>query len=268
MMMALCELPMALAWGVPQATTGHIGVDPYGEPYVWTDTFEDMTGVYVPVGGLVGVEVVDGEVRLKPGHTEGWVASAEIKCPVGLRYDLAYLEVEATNGSYVQLAILDATKEPTQVGYANETVPGFDKARGTERSVYSISTSAFPRIRMQVNLVANGTHQPRLLGWHLFFTGVEEWRDELVGSLKRTDVRGLNLTGGAASIDLSAKKSPGGGGYYEPFPPLAVTIYETGGPDTFDLFMPNDDNTGYKDKTLVACDGPYDIDFDDLDLDG
>ncbi len=268
MMMVLCELPVALAWGVPQSTSGHIGMDPYGEPYVWTDSLEDMTGVYVPVGGLVGVEVVGGEVRLKPGHTEGWVASAEITCPVGLRYDLVYLEVEATNGSYVQLTILDATKEPTQVGYANETVPGFDKERVTERSVRSISASAFPRIRMQVNLVANGTYQPRLLGWHLFFTGVEEWRDELVGSLKRTDVHGLNLTGGSASIDLSAKKSSTGGGYYDPYPTLIVTTYQSGGTDTMDVLRSNDAHTGYKDKVQLACVGSYDTAFADFDLDG
>ena len=267
--MVACEGMSAIGGGIaPLGTEGSRAMAEEG--YVWTDSFDGASGVYVPSGGLVGVEVAGGEVRLLPGHNEGWVASKVLTCPAGMRYDLVLLDIDAAGGSRVQLSVLDATKEPQQVGYANETVPGFDKVEAKEMSVYGISPSAFPKLRIQATLVANGTFRPRLLAWSLYFTGVEEWRDELVGSLKRTDVRGLNLTGGVASINLSAKKGAGGGegGDYEAYPPCAVPVYRSGGSDSIALLMPNSAHDGYSQPTTVSCTGTYGVCFDDLDLDG
>ncbi|MCK5252218.1 MAG: hypothetical protein KAQ96_04685, partial [Thermoplasmata archaeon] len=69
---------------------------------VWTDSLDDMSHVFVPSAGLVGVEVAGGEVYLIPGNTSGWVASSPIACPDGLRYDYVLLEVDTPGNSSVQ----------------------------------------------------------------------------------------------------------------------------------------------------------------------
>ena len=268
--MMACEGFPALGWEDSFAANEDIVYDPHGDPIRWMDPFDDLEHVYIPTGGLVGVEVAGGDVRLLPGCSNGWIASEVIVCPFGFRYDLVVLDVNATGGSFVQLSILNPALEPTQVGYANETVPGFDKLAVSEKSVYAISPATYPSIRIQVSLVANGTHMPRLLGLNLYFTALDEWLDEFVGSVKRTDVHGLNITGGVASIDLTGKKSTGGGsgGDYEPYPPLAACLYKSGGPDTIAMLMPKDTHDGYKTASSLSCTGTYGIAFDDLDMDG
>ena len=52
------------------------GPGPMDASEVWTDSFDDMSNVYVPGAGLVGVEVVGGEARLKAGEMDGWIASS------------------------------------------------------------------------------------------------------------------------------------------------------------------------------------------------
>ena len=267
--MMACEVVPALGSGHTFAVNEDIVYDPNGDPILWKDPLDDIRHLYVPAGGLVGVEVVGGEARLRPGCSNGWIASEVIACPFGFRYDLVVLDVNATGGSYVQLSILNPAREPTQVGYANETVPGFDKSTTSEVSVHAISPAAFPLIRIQVTLVANGTQMPRLLGWSLYFTALDEWCDEFAGRLKRTDVYGLDITGGAASINLTGKKSTGGGGGdYDPFPPCAIPLYKSGGPDTIKMLMPKDTYDGYKSPSSISCAGTYGVCFDDLDMDG
>ena len=58
---------------------------------VWADGFDDNSKVYIPPGGLVGVEVLGSAVQLLPGSTGGWVASEVITCPEDYRYDLVIL---------------------------------------------------------------------------------------------------------------------------------------------------------------------------------
>jgi len=210
------------------------------EPSPWTDSLDDMSHVYVPEGGLVNVEVAGGEARLKTGFDVGWIASETITCPSGYRYDLAYLEVDLPGVSQVQISILNASKESSEIGFANETIPPHVRVNETDHPVYDISPSGFPSIRIQVNLVASGADRPRLLAWSLYYVPADEWRDDFLGTGKMTANRGINLTSNGLELDLSRKS--GGAMEYLPYPTIA-------GSDEYNaqLIYPNTEHTGYRD---------------------
>ena len=63
------------------------GPGPLDTSEIWTDSFVDMSNVYVPGAGLGGLEVTGGEVRLKAGEGEGWIASSIIPAKPGYKYD-------------------------------------------------------------------------------------------------------------------------------------------------------------------------------------
>ena len=109
---------------------------------VWADGFDDNSKVYIPPGGLVGVEVLGGAVQLLPGSIGGWVASELITCPEDYRYDLVILKVDTPGDSYVEVSILDATEESSVVGFANATIPNFIKVKSTDVSVYTIAPAS------------------------------------------------------------------------------------------------------------------------------
>ena len=148
---------------------------------VWTDPLDDMSHVFVPSAGLVGVEVAGGEVYLMPGNTSGWVASSPISCPEGLRYDYVLLEVDTPGNSSVQISVLDPSRESTEVGYANETIPGLVDIEGKALSLYGVDPLDYPEIRLQVDLFANGSDQPRLLTWSVAFCDIDLWHDPFIG---------------------------------------------------------------------------------------
>ena len=70
-------LVASLAQGLPGDDGGgddrHFG--PMDAPTSWADSLDDMGRVYVPTGGLVGVEVSGGDAHLKAGSNNGWIAS-------------------------------------------------------------------------------------------------------------------------------------------------------------------------------------------------
>ncbi len=232
------------AWDAGE-NDGDRGPGPHADDPTWTDSFDDMSHVYVPSGGLVGVEVSGGEVRLLPGQDEGWIASTVITCPEGYKYDLVLLDAVLPGDSYVNISILNASKASSEEGFANETVPGFRNITATDASVFSIGQFAYPRIRIQVNLVASGTDRPRLLAWSLHYIVLGEWRDDFLGTGKMDSHRGLNFTGGNLEVDLSRG---GAGGDYDPYPP--VVFPNTG--STVDVFLPNDAHDGYAARSTIA----------------
>ncbi len=145
---------------------------------IWTDSFDDMSNVYVPGAGLVGVEVTGGEVRLKTGEGEGWIASSTIPAKPGYKYDFVLLEATIPGNSSVEISILDATEEASEIGFANETIGGYKRVEGIYLSVHDISPSMYPEIRIQVNINENETSRPTLQAWSLHYVPIDEWRDE------------------------------------------------------------------------------------------
>ena len=240
----LCPGLNAQAWDAGERGESR-GPVPLDADPTWTDSFDDMSHVYVPTGGLVGVEVSGGEVRLLPGSDEGWIASTVITCPEGYRYDLVLLDAVLPGDSYVNISILNASKASTVEGFANETVTGFRNLTATDASVFSLNRVEYPRIRIQVNLVASGSDRPRLLAWSLLYIGLGEWMDDFLGTGKMRSHQGLNITGGNLEVDLSRG---GGGGWYDPYP--AVVFPNTR--STLDVFYPNNDKTGYKDRSTIS----------------
>jgi hypothetical protein len=247
------------------STSNHGGEDTRGplsheNPPVWTDPLDDMSHVYLPTGGLVGVEVAGGEVHLLPGRDEGWVASEIITCPADNRFDLVLLDVDTPGDSYVEISILDATKEASQVGFANETIPGYEKIKANDVSVYNISRSM--KIRIQVNLVASGTDRPRLLAWTLFFIGLEEWRDDFLGTGKMSDFKNINFTGEGLEVNLTGGKAGGGTGSYEAYPTIATASYSS-----LSMLYPNSGHTGYQDNSPISRNSAYGVTFSELNGD-
>ena len=233
----------------------------YEEPN-WTDTLDDMSKVYVPETGLVGVELADGEVRLKAGETEGWIASSIITCPPGYRYNLVFIDADVPGNSSVEISILNASRESSVVGFANETIPGFVKVDGADLSVCAIDPRKYPTVRIQANLVANDTDRPKLQSWTMYFCLEDEWRDDFVSRCKMQDWRGLNFTDGRVEIDTTA----GTGLTYKPFPPIFIPFTEYGA-QPIKAYYRNASNTGYEDVVDVSCQGTRYIAFDDLDGD-
>jgi hypothetical protein len=229
----------------------------------WADSLDDLSHVYVPQGGLAGVEVADGEARLLHGKDMGWIATSIITCPAGHRYDLVILEAETPGNSSVQISVLNASEEASQVGYANETVEGYVKFPGTELLIYDLNSRAYPIIRIQVNLVADGANRPRLLDWAVHFVPLGEWRDDFVSSLKISMANGVELKDGKAMIDLT--NPPSVSTDYKAYPTMAFSHYGT---TDVSVLKANEDRTGYGDKSVVNANFTYDVAIDDLNADG
>jgi len=236
------------------------GFGPMDAATLWEDDFS-TTGL---VNTTMNTEVVSGEVRLSPGETSGLVASVVISCPQGYRYDLLLVEVSTPGDSQVAVSVLNATEDPQQVGYVNEPIPGFQDLTARDVSLGRIGVLAYPHVRLQADLDASGTDRPALLGWAVHFIAEGEWRDDLLGTGKMRDVRGLNLSSGEVTLDLSG--APGPGGDWDPYP--AVVFSRGSQPSLFDIVLPNAGGTGYDDATTVACTGTLGVAFDDLDDDG
>ena len=231
---------------------------PMADPPVWSDTLDDLSHVYVPTGGLVGVEVVGGEARLKAGSDTGWIASSIISCPAEWRYDLVLLDARVPGKSGLNVTILDATKAPTKPMFANETVPGLVNVSGTDVSLTKLDRASYPSVRIQVNLRASGTDRPSLLGWRLLFGSPGEWRDEFLGTGKALSATGLNVSGGAVRIG-----EPVAG--HDPYPTIVLNSDSA----DLDVFYASTAGDGYLDKDTIdktAIAGG--IDIDDLDADG
>ena len=127
------------------------------ESPAWTDSLDDMSHVYQ----TVGVEVSGGDAHLSTGETQGWIASSIITPPDEHRYDLVILDVETPGNSYVELSMLDASGEPSEVGFANETITEFKLLRvdpiDPVISVYGLEWRDYPEVRIQMTLHANGS---------------------------------------------------------------------------------------------------------------
>jgi hypothetical protein len=220
-----------------------------------------MANVYVPPGGLVGVEVSGGDAHLQAGHDQGWIASAAITCPGDMRYDLVVIEAETPGDSWVNVTVLDPSKAPTDDAFANETVPGYVNMTGPDVSVFRVPVATYPAVRIQVNMHASGTDRPRLLHWSLIFIDLGMWRDDFLGSGKMSEVEGVNITAGDLDLDLSDTSSGPG----ELYPPVLF-------PDArgdVDIFFSNVNKDGYLDGTTIANTMPTrGMDAGDLDGDG
>jgi len=239
------------------------GPQPMADGTPWSDSLDDLSNVYTQPGGVVGVEVSGGDAHLMAGHDVGRITSAAITCPVGYRYDLVLLDAVLPGNSSVNISILDPSTPSTLYGFVNEPVPGFINMTGTDESVFRIGTTKYPKIQIQVNLIANGTDRPRLLAWSLYFIPVGQWSDDLLGTGKMTSFGGINLTGSAAELDLSDKG--GGGGSYDPYPPV---LFPDGSGDV-DVFYPKAGNNGYQNGDTIANTATSrGIDSGDLDDDG
>jgi hypothetical protein len=244
---------------------GTRGPDPLAGGSPWTDSFEDMSGVYTPPGGLVGVEVTGGEVRLLPGYETGWIASRAIECPSDFRYDLVLLDASIPGNSSVQVSILDPSSSVSDDHHANGTVSGLVNVTRTDISLTSLDQEFHPKIRVQVRLVANGTDRPTLQAWTVLFGDPGEWRDEFLGTGKMIETKGINITADAVEVDLS-QRSSGVYGIYERYP--SIMICDSRIADKLTIIHPNAEGTGYGPKSFVPANGTFAVEFGDLDKDG
>ena len=263
LMFGMANLP-ALG-GAPEAMEGGdrgIGLFSVGP---WTDSLEDLSHVYVPASGLIGIEVSGGDAHLKTGETRGWIASEVITVPLGYRYDLVILEVDTPGASSVEVSILNASADPSEVGFANETLGGFKLRNETEILVWSIGPKMFPKIRIQASLNADGEDHPRLLSWTLYYIGLDEWRDDFRGSGKMMEHSNINFTGDALEVDLNISATGGGPGVgeYEPYPTIAIAGYSA-----TRFLYPNAGHTGYQDEQTISATYAYGVDIEDLNKDG
>jgi len=241
------------------------GPGPMADATPWTDPLDDLSRVYVPGSGLVGVEVTGGSAHLKTGSNNGWIASEIITCPPDFRYDLVVVEVDTPGDSQVLVSVLNATADPSEVGFANETVPNFKLLNATDIPVTSISASRYPAIRLQASLVASGTDRPTLLSWTLYYVGTGEWKDTFMGSGKMTEFENINFTGNTLEVDLTASASGGGAGVgdYDPYPPIIVAGYQQ-----VRFLYPNAGNTDYQAEETLPAAYTMGLDIADLDNDG
>ena len=192
----------------PDAGGGNYGeLASYDDDQAWTDPLEDLSHVYVPDAGLVGVEVSGGDAHLEGGFSDGWFASEVIRCPPGHRYDLVYLEVDTPGASSVEVTLLDATAGSIEIGFANRTIDGYKLRQETDLDISAVDPEDFPEIRIQANLHSEGFDRPRILSWTLYFIGPDHWRDSFIGPGRMSQHRGLNLTDGAMEVDLEGRRS-------------------------------------------------------------
>jgi hypothetical protein len=250
---------------VPDAVDGETRhVVPFADGSLWTDPLDDLSHVYVNSSMPVGIEVSGGDAHLKAGESEGWIASEVIACPPGHRYDLVLLEVDMPGASYVNVSVLNASAVPTSGDFANGTIAGFELVDATDVSLNHIDAATYPRIRIQVDLHADGTDRPRLLAWTVYFIDEGEWRDDFLGKGKMGEHRNVNLTEGGLEITLDPSMS--GGGSYRPYPTMA---WGTSLGDIKVLY-PLENRTGYQDMVEIdtGIDIPYCAGFGDFDQDG
>jgi uncharacterized membrane protein len=232
---------------------------------VWTDPLDDLSHVYVPGAGLQGIEVSGGSAHLKTGSSTGWIASEVITCPTGYRYDLVMLEVDTPGDSRVFLSILNASADPSEVGFANETIATYKLMNVTDFSMGVVGPSTYPEIRIQVNLEASGTDRPSLLSWTLYYIGQDVWRDDFRGTGKMEEHKNINFTGDALEVDLTASASGGGSGVgdYDPYPTLAIPGYQQ-----YRFLYPTAGNDGYQNEQTISATFANDVSITDLDHDG
>ena len=256
--MVLVPFGQALAWTEEDASRGP---RPLADGTPWFDPLDDASNVYVPTGGLVGVDVSGGNAHLMAGHDSGWIASGVITCPEGYRYDLVVLEVDTPGDSWVNVTILDPSKAPTEAAFANATVPGFINLTGTDVSVFRVPVANYPGVRIQVTLHASGTDRPRLLSWSMLFIERGQWMDDFLGTGKMSKFQGIDVTSGEVGLDLTDAT----GGTAEAYPPVLF-------PDArgdVDVFFGNANKDGYLDGTTIANTGSTGgMDAGDLDDDG
>ena len=218
----------------------------------WFDPLNDLSGVYQPPGGLVGIEVLGGEARLQSGYQEG-------------RYNTVFIEADLPGDSWIEISVLDATTEPSEVGFANETIVGYKRIAGTDLSVYSINPSQYPSIRIQVNLKASGADRPMVLSWSLQFIDMDEWRDDFLGTGKMASSKGINVTNGVVELNLTKSSGSSSGGDYDAYPPIIVAGASLG----MDIHKANAAKDGYTDGTSITYNGYSEgVAFADLDSDG
>jgi MYXO-CTERM domain-containing protein len=213
----------------------------------------------------VGVEVTGGQVQLLSGHEEGWVASTVIECPTGFRYDLVLLDADVPGNSSLMVTVLDATSSPTLPGYANETIPGYVNITRTDVSLTRLNWTAYPSIRIQATLVADGTDVPRMRGWSLYFCTLGEWRDDFLGTGKMEDSRGMIAHTGEAKIN----PIDGGANWFEDYDAYPPVVFTKGWRTTdFTAIYTDVGGTGYATPTTVASKAVAGVTFADLDNDG
>jgi predicted transcriptional regulator len=227
----------------------------------WTDPLDNMSHVYVPPGGMVGVEVSGGSAHLEPGESYGWIASEIIKCPPGYRYDLVYLEVDTQGDSYVSISVLNASAPPTYIGFANGTIQDLQEVRTTDLSLNELDQKRYPDIRIQVNFYDPLTDQPRLLAWTVYFVNKEEWRDDLLGTGKLSSWGGLNVTSGNAQLRLTDPVLDEDD--YEPLPPIALPLYYG-----LNMLYVDSNGTDYRDPVVESAQPYGQTAFEDMDNDG
>ncbi|NOQ53652.1 MAG: hypothetical protein GQ558_03495, partial [Thermoplasmata archaeon] len=238
-------------------------------PLPWTDGFDDLSNIYMPPGGLVGVKVENSQVIMTGGNTEGWIASTVITCPDGDRYDLVVVDAFEPGESHVEISILDATKEATEVGYANDTIAGYKDIEGVSKSLRGIDPAEYPKIRIQVSLFSNAGNHPTIKGWSVYYSPADEWRLDFVSEDRIETLRGLNMTDGALELDLTDNSGTVGiMSSGKPFPTIILDRYSTSGTSVLDVFNPNFDRTGYKDKETIPSKGTRALAMDDLNGDG
>jgi hypothetical protein len=263
MMMAGPALPILGSNPADDLDSGR-SFGPLAEVMEWTDPLDDSSHVFVPDGGLVGVEVSGGNAHLKAGSDEGWIASEVISVPGDHRYDLVLVEATTPGNSRVEVSVLNATEEAGEVGFANGTVPGFKLRSEQDLNVYSVDPAKYPLLRVQVNLYADGADRPTLDAWSLLFIGMDEWRDEFYGPGKMEEHKGLNFTGSGLEVNLTGGKSGGGGtGDYEAYPTIAVAAG-----NNVNIIYPNPTRTGYQDKVNLGSTTNYGVAFEELNGDG
>jgi len=263
-------LLVMLMLGAAQVPWGAVGGDragecrgpaPMAEEPFWTDPLDDMGHVYM----TDHVDVTGGEARLAAGATEGWIASSIIEIIPGYRFDFILIEATIPGNSGVKVSALDVAKESTEVGFANETLPGCRLIEGTFLSIYSVETGAYPKVRIQVNLLADGADKPALVRWSLYFSLVDEWHDDFISPDKILGSRGINITNGV--VELNQSSDIGEFQDYDPFPPVFISQWELNHPDTIEALYPNDERTGYQDPEYLTCEDTTGLYFDDLDGD-
>jgi hypothetical protein len=260
----LLSLGPSAQTGGSDGQDGDRGPGPLSDTGLWTDSFDDLSGVYVPPGGLIGVEVTGGLAQLKAGHDSGWIASSVISARPGMRYDYVFVDAFTPGGSSINISILNASAEATEIGFANETIDNFQLKGGPYLSILPISWRQYPDLRIQVNLEADGADRPVLRAWTLYFLDVEVWLDDFLWPGKISDHRGLNFTGGNLEVNLTSL-SGSGGGDYEEFPPV-ITSGEYAG---IEVFYANAQRDGYNDFSLVNVGGWLtSLAIDDLNGDG
>jgi len=240
------------------------GPSPVAEGVPWIDSLDDLSHVYVPTGGLVGVEVGGGDAHLKSGAQTGWLASETLTSSPGYYYDQVVLEVDAPGDSRVLVSILDASAEPDEVGFANGTIGAYKLRGELDLVLVALSPDLYPSIRIQVSLEASGTDLPRLLSWSLFFTSRGEWRDDFRGPSKIVEQNHINFTGEALEVDLSKPAIGGPGvGEYDPYPTIAMAEGTTAA-----FLYPDAGHTSYQDELIPFRDFASAVTIHDLDLDG